>query len=80
MVSVMVRVKLAGDVPEMPLTKPESKPPARGSQGFANDDWETVWFVPETSKMKVTVSLMPTVTLFGLKNRPGVPPLPSSPT
>ena len=78
LVSVMFRTNLAASEPETPETKPESKPPDRGSQGFANDDWETVCFVPGVSKTKVTVSLTFAVMVLGLKKRPlPVPLLPT---
>lgn len=48
-----------------------------GSQGFANNDWATVWFVPGTLKTKVTVSLMFAVIELGLNWRGFVPLLPT---
>ena len=75
LVSVTVRVKFAAVEPATPATKPESKPLASGSQGFANDDWETECLVPAVSKTKVTVSLTTAVIVLGLKKSPGVAPV-----
>ncbi|OJT02314.1 hypothetical protein TRAPUB_7154 [Trametes pubescens] len=42
--------------------KPESKPPARGSQGLAKADWATVWLPGIPSKTKVTTEPLVTLT------------------
>lgn len=53
-------------------TKPESMPPARGSQGVAKDDCVAVWLL--LSKVKTTESPTAALTSAGVKTRPAAPP------
>lgn len=48
---------------------PESKPPASGWQGSANDDWVTVWFPGLPEKTKLMVVPLEAVTLAGTNSR-----------
>ena len=58
--------------------KPEARPPERGVQGEANEDWTTVWLPGVPSKMKVITEPLLATMLCGLKRSSIVPP--TSPT
>ncbi len=71
---MLASVTVRFQVPTLPApaeitgTKPELKPPSRGSQGVAKDDWETEWLPP--AKTKVMTELAVALTNWGSNLRP----------
>lgn len=81
--SSMMRLKVGSDEAGSVFTgtkiKPVSKPPARGSQGLAKEDWATVWLPGIPSKTKVIIEPLVAWTDEGVKTS-FARPAPSEPT